>query len=274
MNTYRIRNWNTHFENGASLQVINANWVKMPNRFDGKGYRRVTRLPNAVNVMLGWFLLVEIASKMPRRGVLADEDGALTAEDFADMTNFPATIFEETIEALVKPDIKWIELESDIHASTPRVHASTYTCEEVGKVLKVGKGKEGTHTPQPPKGEELNNTEQVPMGFEKFWTVWPQHRRKTARSQCLRKWTRGGCEVIAEQVIAALQRCKASGDWLKNQGEFIPAPLTWINQRRWEAPAELLQSDVGVVSDAEAYPGQSDEILRAADAMVGGVHAH
>jgi len=31
---------------------------------------------------------------------------------------------------------------------------------------------------------------------------------------------------------------KKSEAWTKDGGQFIPAPLTWLNQARWEAPTE------------------------------------
>lgn len=86
-------------------------------------------------------------------------------------------------------------------------------------------------TPPPPvkTGGALN-------GFARFWESWPTHSRKVARSQCEAKWVKKGCEEIADQVIAALVCQKATDGWRKSGGEFIPAPLVWLNQKRWEAP--------------------------------------
>ncbi len=72
--------------------------------------------------------------------------------------------------------------------------------------------------------------------FEKFWSAWPSHERKAAKDQCRRKWQAKGCEAIADRVLAALEAQKASEGWRKNGGEFIPSPLVWLNQARWEAP--------------------------------------
>jgi hypothetical protein len=89
------------------------------------------------------------------------------------------------------------------------------------------------HTNNPP------NPPASPGGaFARFWESWPAHPRKVAREQCERKWASKGCDVIAEQVLAALEAAKASEAWAKDGGEFIPAPLVWLNQARWEAPTE------------------------------------
>jgi hypothetical protein len=73
--------------------------------------------------------------------------------------------------------------------------------------------------------------------FDGFWKLWPANPRKVAKDQCRRKWATKGCEAISGQVMSALTAAIASEAWAKNDGEFIPAPLVWLNQSRWEAPA-------------------------------------
>ncbi len=107
---YRIRNWERHFEKSQSRKVGKLTWVAMPNKHDGKGFRRLTRQPEAVSLFCAWFLLVEVASKMPIRGVLADEDGPLDAEDLSDKTGLPAEIFEVAFEVLARKEIGWLEV--------------------------------------------------------------------------------------------------------------------------------------------------------------------
>lgn len=72
-------------------------------------------------------------------------------------------------------------------------------------------------------------------GFDLFWEEWPAHKRKVAKVQCLKKWESKGCAAIADDVMRSLRAHKASFDWLKSGGEYIPAPLVWLNQARWEA---------------------------------------
>lgn len=93
------------------------------------------------------------------------------------------------------------------------------------------KGKEGViqppHPPASPGG-----------AFDAFWQQWPKHQRKVARDQCERKWQSRGCEAVSGVVLAALEVAKKSQAWARNGGEFIPAPLVGLNQKRWEAPTE------------------------------------
>ena len=84
--------------------------------------------------------------------------------------------------------------------------------------------------PKAPKGADE-------VGFARFWESWPDGDRKTARKQCAAKWHTEGCEAIVDAVVAAVDAAKHSASWTKNAGEFVPAPLVWLNQRRWEASA-------------------------------------
>ena len=75
----------------------------------------------------------------------------------------------------------------------------------------------------------------TPVGFADFWASWPTpHKRKTSMSRCLEKWTEDKLESRAAHVLAVLEQDKASDDWRKDEGEYICAPLVWLNQRRWD----------------------------------------
>lgn len=70
--------------------------------------------------------------------------------------------------------------------------------------------------------------------FALFWSSWPNGPRKTAKKQCLAKWISQGCEADADRVMAALEWFKASEQWVKDGGAFVPMPMTWLNRRSWE----------------------------------------
>jgi hypothetical protein len=97
------------------------------------------------------------------------------------------------------------------------------------------------------EGREGKGTTRDASGFEAFWDAWPKSQRKAAREQCEAKWKAKGCEEIADTILNALESFKASGDWLKADGEFIPAPLVWLNQSRWEAADRLQTTEPGFI---------------------------
>ena len=108
MKVYRIRNWDVHFEVSQSRRGEHK-WVAIPNKHDGKGFRRLIRHERGLEFFGVWVLLVQIASKCPTRGLLADIDGPLTAEDFADKTGVNESLFTEALQLLIGPSIAWVE---------------------------------------------------------------------------------------------------------------------------------------------------------------------
>lgn len=105
---YEVKDWSVHFENSESRKIKSLTWVPVKNKHDGKSYRRVSKLPNGVQVFCAWSLIIQVASKMPTRGMLRDEDGPITTADLADMTGFPESIFEMALKALSEPKIGWL----------------------------------------------------------------------------------------------------------------------------------------------------------------------
>ena len=109
MSAYQIKDWDESFEIAQSRQYKRLHWVAVPNKHDGKGYRRVMRHPKCGDIFAAWILIVQVASRQEKRGLLADKDGPLTAEDLADKTGFPQEKFDLAFEVLSSPKIGWLE---------------------------------------------------------------------------------------------------------------------------------------------------------------------
>ena len=109
MIAYRIKDWDEHFEKAQSRVCSNMAWVAVPNKHDGKGYRRLVRHPRRVELFTAWILIVQVASKQKKRGLLVDLDGPITAEDISDCTGYPTEIFELAFSVLIEPKIGWLE---------------------------------------------------------------------------------------------------------------------------------------------------------------------
>lgn len=71
--------------------------------------------------------------------------------------------------------------------------------------------------------------------FSDFWSAWPSSKRKVARSTCEAKWNRQALDPLADKIIASVTRLKGSEQWISG---FEPAPLTYLNQKRWEDESE------------------------------------
>lgn len=98
-----------------------------------------------------------------------------------------------------------------------------------------GKGKE---TEKPDKSRDA-----LPPGFADYWKTWPSGPRKQARGECLKVWKKAGAEACAAAVLAHVESLKLTSGWTKDNGEYVPAPLVYLNRRSWEG-AEFAQAPV------------------------------
>ena len=82
-------------------------------------------------------------------------------------------------------------------------------------------------------------------GFAEFWKTWPPNDRKQAKGKCLAAWKKAGAERDAAAVLAHVERLKDSESWKKQGGQFVPAPLVYLGQRRWEGADDDAAEGVG-----------------------------
>lgn len=82
-------------------------------------------------------------------------------------------------------------------------------------------------TPRAPReGERLEKS------FNEFWSAYP---KKTAKAQALKSWQKiKPDDELVQKILSALERHKRSAQWLKDNGQYIPYPASWLNGKRWE----------------------------------------
>ena len=81
--------------------------------------------------------------------------------------------------------------------------------------------------------------------FDQFWQRYP---KKKSKGQAEKAWAKiNPDEQLHNAIMQGLERAKTSGDWQKNNGEFILHPATWLNAKGWED--EEGGSDNGTADD-------------------------
>lgn len=99
-------------------------------------------------------------------------------------------------------------------------------------------------TEQNTEAEEEEDTPLTPPGgserFSEFWSVYP---KRVAKAAAKRHWGRHKLDKLADQIIAAVKRYKTTEMWLKDKGKYIPNPLTFLNQGRWDDEIDSLASE-------------------------------
>lgn len=76
-----------------------------------------------------------------------------------------------------------------------------------------------------------NNTTDKTSDFEEFWKRYPKKVAKAAAEKAWKK-VRPDPELL-KRILTALDTQKRSTQWLKDDGQYIPYPTTWLNQGRW-----------------------------------------
>jgi uncharacterized protein YdaU (DUF1376 family) len=68
-------------------------------------------------------------------------------------------------------------------------------------------------------------------GFDEFWLVYP---RKVGKGAALRKWRQIKPDSsLTQEIISSIRQHAESDQWLKDGGQFIPHPTTFLGQQRW-----------------------------------------
>ena len=86
--------------------------------------------------------------------------------------------------------------------------------------------------PAPKPRREKSMPTHDPDAFEVFWAAYP---RKDDRRKAIRAWDKlKPDKPLCRVMYTALLRQKASDQWARDGGQYIPMFPTWINGRRWE----------------------------------------
>lgn len=68
--------------------------------------------------------------------------------------------------------------------------------------------------------------------FHKFWNLYPNKKSKSNAIKAFKKLKVD--DPLLTEIMLGLELAIKSPDWMKNNGQFIPHPATWLNGRRWE----------------------------------------
>lgn len=88
-----------------------------------------------------------------------------------------------------------------------------------------------------------------PDRFADFWKTYPSTPRKTAKSECAKRWKARQLDAHADKIIDHVAAMKRTRQW---QEGFEPAPLTYLNQKRWEDGLPTTQAQ-GPPSSRQPY---------------------
>lgn len=98
------------------------------------------------------------------------------------------------------------------------------------KIIKKLGAIEGLVCPYPGDKDMDKDKDKEKEEFENFWKIYPNKKGKAIAQKKFEKLK----DSEIKEIMIALPRHIQSDQWQKDDGQFIPHPATWLNQRRWE----------------------------------------
>lgn len=86
------------------------------------------------------------------------------------------------------------------------------------------------YTPHTPQGADADSP-----AFTKFWDAYP---KKVGKADARKKFASlVPDDATLSAILSSLAYLKTTPQWTKDDGQYIPNPATWLNQKRWQDEA-------------------------------------
>ena len=113
------------------------------------------------------------------------------------------------------------------------------------------------------KDKKKNKDKCLKADFEIFWEAYPRKEGKQKAEAAFAKVV-----VPVQDLLDAIEAQNKSAQWMKDGGQFIPHPATWLNGKRWlDQVVVATESRKGVPMGATGELGEEE--LEAIRKMMG-----
>lgn len=97
--------------------------------------------------------------------------------------------------------------------------------------------------------------------FARFWIAYPKKRSKGQAEKAFKKINPN--EHLLDVMLASVEQAKTSDEWIKNEGQFIKHPATWLNAKGWEDELSVDKSDWWTVGGfSSAFEAENEGYTR------------
>lgn len=99
----------------------------------------------------------------------------------------------------------------------------------------------------------------IELRFDSFWEAYP---KKKAKAKAKESWLKiMPNDELYQTIITAVDAQKKSDEWIKDNGQFIPYPSTWLNQKRWEDEVTVSTATIEEHREVKYSSHSSDEAM-------------
>lgn len=165
---------------------------------------------------------------------------------FAEMFDLSQARVSEIISSLASKGFVMVEQKRQgvrTVQRTIKVIPRDMTSTEIPKNF-YGNPEEGSSEKAERTNTGITNTGKENQLFESFWKLYPKKKGKKEAEKAWRKVKAADVPAIMQALAVEIR----SEQWLKNGGQYIPNPATWLNGERWNDEVQV----------ANALPASSD----------------
>jgi hypothetical protein len=167
-----------------------------------------------------------------RLGVPETVIESVTVTDLVTVTKPVTKTVTDSVTKTVTETVRGIEQTMNIPENKPLSCAAQGCANAAGAGCAVAAADgEGEYQVEQVRRKEPG-AKALAVSFERFWSVYPKKRNKGDALKAWRALKPG--EELVTAILAAVERAKASVQWRKDEGQFIPYPATWLRARGWE----------------------------------------
>ena len=213
-----ISRWEDVFEIAQSRKYKNLTWFSMPNDYSSGGILETLSKSEGLEFVGIWFLLLQMASKMPKRGVFVSDSGkVITLKRIALTLRIDENKLKNAVNHFY--DIGWIEI-------TPEKEEYQDARSELVANYQLEKETEEETEEEKEKEKENSRLKSLEIDFLKFWDLYG---KKNDKEKTFKKWSR-----LKEKEKSLI--FEKLPDYLESTPDlkFRKNPLTWLNGRCWE----------------------------------------
>ncbi|MGN1370621.1 MAG: phage replisome organizer N-terminal domain-containing protein [Aristaeellaceae bacterium] len=220
-------------------------WIKISTGlFDDDKIKLIRSMPDGESMIVIWLQLLILAGKVNQDGMLVVTNTEIPYTNEMLSTHFGMNLNTVIMAISTFTRFGMIEIIDDIYHVTnwskyqtkDDVDESVDNSREKERLRKKAQRERKKALPQgdgaPPLPPAQPKETPLQRRFERFWEAYPRKVGKGAAEKSFSKIKPS--EELTDIMIKAVEAAKRSPQWMKDGGQFIPHPATWLNQKRWE----------------------------------------
>ena len=159
---YRIKNWDSVYENNRTRELKNLGWIPLPLGHDGDGYTTLMSHENGAALFGAWIAVIQVAAKCDPRGTLVRKSQIPhSSATLSRITRIQVRLLDEMLDVCLT-ECNWLEIiDLQFNAEIPHdnagiPHGVAPSCDPAARAQahsqnrteQKGIGKKGTNTPR------------------------------------------------------------------------------------------------------------------------------